>query len=301
MIHLDWYRIFLHTARQGNFTKAARDMHLTQPSVSHAIKQLEEETGVRLFHRMPKGVELTEEGEMLLSYVEEAFLLLEKGQRRLDEMKLLQQGEVRIGASNYLIKHHLLPYLNRFHEENPGIHIRLSHGRSPDLVERLLEGAIHCAIIHLPLEEPLLEVKMLATQDYCFVASAESYSSLKGKKLEQAELARLPLLLMSEGSSTRVFVEQWFAEQGFQVEPDIELGSLDLLAEFALLGYGVALINRSFVEAELLDGRLIELELTVPLPPRGIGFAVRRDYPLPLAAEAFVRLLLEDCDEIDAR
>lgn len=300
MIHLEWYRIFLHTARQGNFTKAAKDMHLTQPSVSHAIKQLEEEMEVKLFHRMPKGVELTEEGAVLLDYVEQAFSILESGQRHVDGMKKLQRGEVRIGASDYLIKHHLLPYLNVYHKEYPGIHIRLSHGKTPELTERLLEGEIHCAIVHLPLEDPLLEVRMLAIQDYCFVAGAEKYGALKGRPIGREELAMLPLLLLSAGSSTRRFVEQWFAEQGIEVEADIELGSLDLLAEFAMLGYGIALINRSFVEAEIASGKLLELELAEPLPPRSIGFAVRRDLKLSLAAEDFVRLLIEGSSKNNA-
>jgi DNA-binding transcriptional LysR family regulator len=69
MLHLEWYRIFLHTARHGNVTKAAQELHVTQPSVSYAIKQMEEALGLKLFHRLSKGVELTEEGKALAAYV----------------------------------------------------------------------------------------------------------------------------------------------------------------------------------------------------------------------------------------
>ncbi|MCZ8521020.1 MULTISPECIES: LysR family transcriptional regulator [Paenibacillus] len=291
MMNLEWYRIFLHTARHRNLTKAAQELHITQPSVSYALKQMEEALGLSLFHRLSKGVELTEEGRALLEYVEQSFALLDSAQKHLRNLKRLSEGEIRIGASDSLVKHLLLPHLNSFHKEYPRIRIRLSHGKTPDITQRLKEGEIDCALVHMPVHDPQVDVHTLAVLEDCFVVG-EAYQAMAGRPLPTGELAELPLILLTPGSSTRVFVEQWFASQGHAgVKPDIELGSIDLLAEFAVLGYGAAFISRSFVQSELQEGKLIELQLEDPLPPRSIGFAVRRDRKLSAAAEAFVRIL----------
>lgn len=292
MINLEWYRIFLHTARHGNLTKAAQEMHITQPSVSYALKQMEESLGIKLFNRLSKGVELTSEGRALLGYVEQSFSLLAAAQRHVQELKQLTEGELRIGASESLIKHLLLPKLDRFHAKYPGIRIRLSHGKTPDLAQRLREGHIDCAIVHMPLTDPQLTIQPLAKLEECFVVG-EAYRGLAADLLSMEELAGLPLLLLSPGSSTRVYVEQWFAAKGCTAKPDIELGSIDLLIEFARRGYGAAFITRSFVEAELQSGMLFELRLEETIPPRSIGFATRRDVQLSLAAERFAWMLNE--------
>lgn len=292
MIHLEWYRIFMETARHGNFTKAAQSLHITQPSVSYAIRQLEESLGLQLFRRLSKGVELTEEGRVLLRYVEKSLALLESAQKHVSGMKRLEAGEIRIGAGDSLIKHLLLPHLNLFHRQYPGIRIQLSHGKTPEIAKRLVEGMIDCAIVHMPVHDPQLEVRTLAAVQHCFVVG-ESYRGYADRELTPKELIELPLVLGSPGSSTRGFAEQWFAASGLTAKPDIELGNIDLIAEFAVQGYGAAFINRSFVQKELRDGRLFELRLTEELPVRNIGFAVRRGAKLSLAADRFARLLLE--------
>jgi len=290
MINLEWYRIFLHTARSRNLTKAAQQLHITQPSVSYAIKQMEEALGLKLFNRQSKGVELTEEGRTLLQYVEQSFAMLESGHKHLHNLKQLNEGEIRIGASDSLIKHLLLPQLNAFHQAYPSIRIRLSHGKTPDITQRLIEGEIDCAVLHMPIQEPKLNIQPLAMLEDCFVVG-ETYRELADRLLTAMEVASLPLILLSPGSHTRIFIEQWFADRGLIVNPDIELGSVDLLAEFASLGYGAAFISRSFVREELERGKLLELKLIDPLPARSIGFAVRKDMKLSIAADCFVQFL----------
>ncbi len=292
MINLEWYRVFLHTARSGNFTKAAEQLHMTQPSVSYAIKQLEELLGIKLFQRLSKGVVLTAEGLALQSYVEQSFHLLEAGELHVHDLKRLAGGEIRVAASDALIKHLLLPTLERFHAQYPQIRIKLSHGRTPDIARQLQAGQIDCALVHMPVEEVSLDVQKLAELESCFVVG-ESYSELAKRKLSVAELAKLPLLLMSPGSSTRICAEQWFAANGVSVQPDMELGSVDLLAEFARLGLGAAFTSRPLVEQELASGKLLELNVEAQLPVRSIGFAVRLGRPLSVAASCFAGMLLE--------
>ncbi|OMC74804.1 LysR family transcriptional regulator [Paenibacillus odorifer] len=288
--NLEWYRIFLYTARYKNLTKAANELHITQPSVSYAIKQMEDSLGLKLFHRLSKGVELTEEGRALLEYVEPSLVMLDSAQKHLHNLKQLNEGEVRIGASDSLIKNLLLPQLNAFHKQYPGIRIRLSHGKTHEITKRLKEGEIDCALVHMPIDDPQLSIQTLATLEDCFVVG-RAFQELANLSLTAKELAELPFILLSPESSTRLFVDHWFAGKRLSVKPDIELGSIDLLSEFARLGYGVAFISRSFVIEEIQKGELFELQLDDPPPPRNIGFAIHRDMRLSVAADSFVRML----------
>lgn len=290
MINLEWYRIFWHTAKAENLTRAADELHITQPSVSYALKQLEQALEVKLYHRLARGIQLTAEGEALLAYVEQSLQLLEAGKQQVQSMKQLDSGQIRIGASDSLIKHLLLPHLNAFHAAYPGVRIRLSRGKTLEVLQRLHDRLIDCAIVHMPIEDPRLNIRQLAQLETLFVAG-EAYRHLQGRSMAPAELAALPLLMLSPGSSTRVCLEQWFATHGHTSAPDMELGSIELLAEFARLGYGAAFTARSFVQQELDAGTLFELRASVPLPWQGVALATRNDLPLSLAAERFIQLI----------
>ncbi|UKS25782.1 LysR family transcriptional regulator [Paenibacillus sp. HWE-109] len=291
MIHLEWYRIFLHAAKAGNLTKAAQELFITQPSVSYAIKQMEQALSLKLFHRQSKGVELTEEGKALLIYVEQSFALLDAGERKMTALKHLTGGELRIAANDSLFKHFLFPYLDTYHKQYPDVRIRLSHGKTSEITQRVKEGVIDLGLIHLPtVEEPLLNVQTVMTLQDCFVGG-EAYRHFAEQPLTAQEISQFPLLLLSAGSSTRRFAEHWFSQQDVDIQADIELGSIDLLIEFAKLGLGVAFVSRSYVTQELADGLLHELKPTVAIPTRSIGIATRQDISPSLAAAKFHELL----------
>lgn len=290
-VNIELYRIFLHTARLGNLTKAAQQLHITQPSVSYAIKQLESRLDVKLFDRLSKGVKLTPEGCALLEYVEQSFALLHAGEQKIANLKTLSSGELRVGASGPMIKHLLLPALDQFHEQYPEVRIRLSQGKSSDIQHQLLEGQIDIGLVHLPLSDERLVSNHLISQQQIFVVGS-AYRHFAEKQLSSSELQQIPLLLFSKDSSTRHFVEKWLHALGIEAQVDIELGSLDMLIEFAKRGYGAAFVARSFATQELHDGTLFELQIAEPIPLRSITVATRRDMSLSISAKQFMELLI---------
>ncbi|GGG14700.1 LysR family transcriptional regulator [Paenibacillus abyssi] len=293
MMNMEWYRIFLHTAKLGNLTKAAHELHITQPSVSYAIKQLEAELGVKLFDRMSKGVALTTEGSALLEYVEKSFSFIDAGENKIRSLRELTAGELRIGANGPVIKHLLLPVLDQFHAEHPDVRIRLTQGKTSDIRNRLKEGRIDLGLVHLPLLDDDLNVDhLLAIQD-CFVVG-QAYRSLTKQSISTEDMIKIPLLLLSQESSTRAFVEQWLSSQGLHSEVDIELSSLDMLTEFAQRGYGAAFVTHSFVQDLLEQGKLFALQTREPIPTRSVGIATRRVGSLTLIANRFKEMLTAD-------
>ncbi|MGO4184089.1 LysR family transcriptional regulator [Paenibacillus sp. MCAF9] len=290
LMNMEWYRIFLHTAKLGNLTKAAQELHITQPSVSYAIKQLEAQLELKLFDRLSKGVKLTPEGLEVLAYVEKSFTILQAGEIQLQALKNLTAGELRIGASGPVIKHLLLPLLDTFHAEHPDVRIRLSQGKTSDIRDRLLDGQIDIGLVHLPLSDHELVVSHLTEIQDCFVVG-EAYRHLVDIPFSAQALAQLPLLLLSEASSTRLFIEQWFASQGITPDADMELSSMDMLIEMAIRGYGAAFVTQSFIDQELENKKLFRLQTIEPIPLRSVGFATRRNSSLPIIANRFIALL----------
>lgn len=286
----EWYRIFLHAAETENLTSAARKLHLTQPSVSYAIKQLEDELGVKLFDRLSKGVRLTQEGSTLYQHVKQAFAELEQAERHLVKLGQLSEGKLRIGANGAIVRDYLLPALDVYHDRFPDIRIQLSQERTSRIIEQLKQGILDIGYVYLPVTDE--EVHVVATYDfpYCAVVGA-SFAEWAKQPLSAEQLASLPLLMLSSGSSTRSFIEDWFQSQGLQVAADFELNSLEMLTEFAIRGYGAAFLPRAYVTESINNGTLIELPLKVPLPSRQVGVAMRRLSSPSLASEAFLEIL----------
>lgn len=287
---MEWYRVFHAVARFGSLSRAAEELHITQPAVSHTIKQLEAALGGKLFFRVPRGVKLTAEGELLHRHVEQAFGFIAAAERQLGEMHELRRGRVRIGAGDTLCKHYLLPHLARFHRTYPDIAIQVTNRTTPETVKLLKEGAIDFGIVNLPVDDRQIAIRESVAIRDCFVAG-ERYKELAAAPLPLARLTAYPLLMLEQGSSTRDYVDRFFREAGVALAPEIELGSLDLLVQFAQHGLGVACVIRNFAEEELASGALYEVALDPPIPPRRIGLVTLHGVPLAAAARRFMDML----------
>ena len=153
--NLEAYKVFYYVAKCGSVTKAAGELSISQPAVSQAIKQLENTLDAALFHRAAKGVRLTSEGELLYSYVAKGYEQIEMGVKKVHQMQNMELGEVRIGASDMTLQFYLLPYLEKFHEQYPGIKVNFYDLGINEMLEKFsreYEAGIHTADI-LQLKE----------------------------------------------------------------------------------------------------------------------------------------------------
>ncbi|MBW5446418.1 LysR family transcriptional regulator [Cohnella sp. CFH 77786] len=289
-INYDLYKVFYWAAKTGSLTQAAKVLYLTQPSVSHAIKQLEDSFGITLFYRNPKGVALTQEGAILYSYIERSQILISLAEEKMAALKNLDSGELRIGGSDSLFKHYLLPYLEDFHEKHPGIKLHLNHGTTPEIITFLKEGKIDLGVVRMPIVDPQLEVTESIQLQDCFVAGAR-YAELKDTVLSLSKLLQYPVILFSRNSRARMAITELFQSYGYPLKPEIEVGSVDLLIEFARKGLGISYVTREFVAKELEEGSLFEIRLEVELPPSHVGIMIMRNMPLSMAASRFVELI----------
>lgn len=290
MIKLDLYRVFCEVAKYQSFSKAAASLYMTQPAVSQSVLQLERELDVRLFTRTPRGVTLTNEGQLLHEYVSSAMGLIGAGESKLSEIKNLLTGELRIGVGDTTSRYFLLPYLEKFHSRYSNIKLRICNGTTIELCTMLKAGEIDMAICNLPVEDPALEIMKCMDVHDIFVCGERYRNGIK-KALSLSELAEYPLILLETKSNSRNYVEGYMSSIGITVRPEIELGSHDLLLEFAKINLGISCVIREFSQEYLKNGVVYEIKLKEGIPPRSIGLCFLKSIALSPAAMKFVDIM----------
>ncbi|ARK32874.1 LysR family transcriptional regulator [Halalkalibacter krulwichiae] len=284
---LDVYRIFNVVSRNKSFSKAAQELYMTQSAVSQAISKLEKELEIKLFYRTSKGVILTTEGNILNEHVSSALGMIHAAEDKLLEFKSLLTGQLRIGVGDTISRYFLLPYLEEFHLAYPGIKLTILNGTTTEICDFIKTGKADIGICNLPIQEEHLEVIPCKEVQDIFVCG-EKYKKLTTKPISLEYLMRMPLIFLEKKSNSRMFVENFFKEKGFQVSPVFELGSYDLVVEFTKINLGISCVTKEFSKDYLERGDLYEIPLAEKIPKRSIGICYLKSVPLSRAAEKFV-------------
>ena len=292
-INLELYRYFCEVAKNGNFTKAAGKLFVSQSAVSQAIMQLEERLGCKLFDRNTRGVQLTTEGEVLYSYADNAVSLIRNAEKKIANMKSLRDGEIKIGASDTVCSLFLLPFLDKFNSIHSEIRISVVNRTSQELVKILKSGAVDIAFINLPAEdEAMMEITPVMQIQDCFVAGAR-YAYLADSMMRLRDLRKYPILMLAQNSTSRKQMDLFLLKNNIEILPALELESLTLLSEFAKIGLGIAATIKEDVQKMLGNHELYELRVLETLPKRSIGLAQLKNVSLSFAAEAFKKSITE--------
>lgn len=287
---LDLYKVFCKVGKSESFSKAAKDLYMTQPAVSQAIMQLERDLDTRLFNRTPKGVSLTNEGSILFEYVDSAINLIDAGEEKVLEFKNLTTGELHIGVGDTISRYYLLPYLEAFHTKYPNIKFKIVNGTTLEICSILKSGGVDIAICNFPLDDPALELKPCIDVHDIFVCG-DKYRQLLSKPLTLDEVVELPLIFLEPNSNSRNYVEDYLLTKGIKISPEFELGSYDLLLEFAKINLGIACVTKEFSQAYLEREIVYEVPLMEEIPKRSIGVCFLKSVSLSTASKKFVEII----------
>ena len=287
-VKLELYRVFKEVAEAGNITAAAQNLFISQSAVSQSIKQLESELQTRLFARNSRGVSLTPDGKMLYEYVRSAMGLLETGEEKLSQSRQLQVGHLTIGASDTVTSQFLLPYLDRFHRQYPGVHIQIVSGRSHKVLGLLQSGKVDIACT--PQDASSLSTFHCFATHSIFVAAAD-YDCNFDHTYSLEEIVQFPLILLERKASSRLYLDKFFLQNGHHLNPEIELGARSLLVDLAAIGCGVAGVTEEVVQGERPSGHLRKLKTDFSIPPRSVDLCVLRDVPQTSAAQRFMQFI----------
>ncbi len=292
--NLEHYKVFYYVARTGSLTGAASVLSVSQPAVSQAIRQLEDQLGAKLFVRNSRGIRLTSEGKLLYGYVERGYEQMEQGIAKLRQLLNMESGEVRIGASDMTLRFFLLPYLEHFHAKYPGIKVTVTNAPTPTTLENLESGIIDFGVVSTPFEVTgELQSYAVKEIDDLFLAG-KNYEVYKGRTLELKELQEMPLIMLEKDTSTRSYMDAFLAENGVWINPEFELATSDMIVQFALRNLGIGCVMREFAAEYLERGELFELKFNRMIPKRRFCLVTSKNNPLSRAADNLLTLIREE-------
>lgn len=284
-IDLELIKVFSVVAEEGNITKGAARLFISQPAVSQCIKKLEEQLGSVLFLRSNKGLTLTQEGKVFLDYVNSALHLLGNAKTELNNYKKLQKGVLNIGASTTLTKQFLLQALHRFHAQYPLVTINIINDITAHLLLDLEKGKLDFVLLKQGTSEHKnFELTTLCTLNFGFYYNPKLLTVPSIINIQ--ELSNLPLILQKNGSNNRAFLNSECARFGATLVPSMEVVSAELAIELANIGLGI-------VFASTAPSHFAKINLAQQLLPSKVLVATNKFFSLSFACKTFLDLLLK--------
>jgi LysR family transcriptional regulator, transcription activator of glutamate synthase operon len=290
-MELHHLRYFEAVARHGHVTRAARELHIAQPSLSKQIQVLEAELGVALFNRVGRRIELTDAGQLLLPYARRVMRDVAEARAALQQLSDLTSGRVSLGASPTVGTHLLPQALADFNQRYGGIELELHEAGVGSLIALVNEGTVDLAVVSLSMVVDVEKIACtkLLTEDLV-LAVAQHHPLASATELRAAELAKTGFILFPVGYELRDRTMQLCRAGGFTPRIVLDGAEMDTVLRFAAAGLGVALVPRLALRgAEGLVGVAV---CDVPLT-RTLGLIVHRERTLSPAALALQSFLLE--------
>lgn len=290
MVNLEQLRVFQAVAETRSFTRAAALVHLTQPGISKHIKQMEEYYGVPLFDRAGKKVMLTEAGAMLFEAAREVMAVMEAAERRIDDLKGLRGGTLRLGAS-FPVGVYLLPeVLAAFRKQYPAVEVKLGISLSEVIEAKLLANELDLGLVSHDTRDPRLLAKPFMTDELIVIVPADHQWAGR-RRIEPQELVGQMFIVAAQGAGTRAVVEERLKVLGIVVPNVLEFGNLEGVKHAVEANLGISIQARSVVRREIAAGTLHGLRLAGMDTSIEFYYAYRSNIHLSNAATAFLAIL----------
>jgi DNA-binding transcriptional LysR family regulator len=238
-------------------------------------------------------VRLTPEGEVLYGYVKRGYEYILLGEAKFQKMLDLENGEIRIGASDMTLQFYLLPYLEKFHERFPGIKVTVTNAPTPETLEHLYSGRIDFGIVSEPFEaKPEIAAERVREIRDIFVAGSR-FMDLKDKVLPYRALEELPAICLEHNTSSRRYIDEFLQDNEVELKPEFELAMSDIIVKFAIRNLGIGCVVMDFARDALDNGELFQLQFEKEIPQRHFCIITSRTNPISKAAKELLGMLKE--------
>ena len=282
-------RAFRVVARSGSFTQAARELHLTQSAISHAMRALEEDVGCRLLDRMGKKATLTQAGEQLLVRAEKILGEMAAARDEITQLGQWGAGRLRLGVAATAC-HYVLPaVLREFKKRFPACKITIDPGDTPQAIASLRAHRIDLALVLEPQGEPQLEFHRLFTDDLQFIVSP-LHPWARAQRVLESEVPRQSYILYDKTSYTFQMIADYFRARDEVLFTFMELGNMEAIKELVKLNLGVSILAPWIARKEIAEKSLVALPLGRRKLRRNWGILHWKDRRLSLPEETFVGL-----------
>ena len=288
-------KAFEAVARHGGFSRASREIGLTQPTLSTHIRNLETSLGVRLFDRGTRTVNLTPTGALLADYARKMLQLYEESLQAMEAFTGQIRGTIHVDASTVPGEYILPRWLVDFHRRYTEVQVTLTVSDSAAVLGKVERGEAALGLTGSAGNDPALENTLLCEDEVVLVATGP-ISRDAGPVLDLARLPGIPLIRREHGSGTQLAIETALGQHG--IDPEslnwvATLGSTRAVIEGALAGLGGAFLSYSAVSREIADGTLEEIPLGEMEIRRGLYVVYNRHRTLSPVASCLLKELIQ--------
>lgn len=278
-------QIFLAVAQEGGVSKAAQKLNYVQSNVTARIRKLEEELGVSLFYRRPRGMSLTPAGELLLQYAQKVLRLMDEAQKAVTEQAEVG-GKLNLGSLGSTAAVRLPGLLAAYYQQYPAVEINLATGRLHDLMNQVLEYKLDGAFVTGPVNRPELVQQEAFWEELVLVTQA-------GTGPPPHEQYRNALVCPQGQCHYRTRMEYWLREEGLVPYRTMEFDTPEAILGCVATGMGVSMLPRSVVEVSAYKANLAAHDLPPELAWISIVFIRRKDGLNTKAMEALCGLMAQ--------
>src|SRR5256712_1945705 len=264
-------------ARHGSFSRAARELHLSQPAVSMQVRQLELALGLPLLERVGKRAFPTKAGELLLAHAGRALRELETGLEVVQQLRGIVAGRIRLGTSASFSISLLPPALRRSRSRYPRTELTVVTGTAPEIARAVAGCLLDIGIVSLPVRERELAVSPFYRDEIVAIAPPDRRWR-RGQRVTARELVSEPLILFEQGATLRRGIDEWFHRAGAIPALPMELGNTEAIKKLVEAGVRRSRASWVFGAAEG-RGRKLAAARGDPPPHPGIRVILPRGKP----------------------
>ena len=260
-------QVFYTVARLLSFTKAAEELHMTQPAVTFQVRQLEEQFNTRLFDRTHNRISLTEAGKKVYECGERIFEIYSEMDNSVRQLTGDVSGVLILGASTTIAEYMLPVLLGDFKAEHPDVTVRLKVANTDGIVSQVENNAIDLGVVEAPVTNKNLVVEECST-DQLVVIVPPGHELANEAVIPLKRLGDFPFICREEGSGTREVMLENMHVAGMgpgELNVSMELGSLEAIKGAVEAGMGISVISAATIQKELKLGTLVAIKTEPPI------------------------------------
>ena len=277
-INFELYKVFYEVANEKSISKGAEKLMISQPAVTQSIHTLEEQLGGKLFIRTPKGVVLTNEGEILYNYIKEGMNYFINGSNKFLSLKNLDSGVLNIGASTVISENILIDVLGLFHKKYPNVVINIYNDLTDNLVKKLRNGDLDIIVISTDNNYKDIEV-----HDVCLLHDVFVSNKKLDITLDRDNISNFDIIIQKNPSIMR---RNFDKSIDFEFSPKMEVVSHSLVCKLVSNGFGIGLVTKEFINDDFY-----EVKSNILIPARRVVYGIKDGRECSFSCSKFIKMI----------
>ena len=295
-VNLETYKTFYYVCKFKNLTRTAEMLYVSQPAITKQVKKLENILGKELIIRTTKGIELTQEGEILYQNIKPNIESLMEIENNFSDKINNYEITIRIIAGHTTIKTLLLKAMSKFTQKHPKVKFKISTCPAYEAVKKIRNGEADFTILSINKipdnYNDIIIKKLCDTQDILVVS--KEMKRFFPDKISILDLNKYPTIVKQPNSESRNVLENFFKAKNLEFVPTYELSDYWLIHEYIKLNMGIGPVIESFVKDDLISGDLVKIETEEKIPKRQLYYAIRRNSASYKILRELIKEILEE-------